>query len=1434
MNFWQGTINLRSKILVALLLVGVGSTLLSSWEHYNFLKKVLVDKSIDHVTSIRDSRKREIEGYFNRMHTATQMLAKGWTIVNAANDFNKAFAALEKDLAKQARLSTSPPESLRSRYEEVVDPAMAAPNKMAQSELNPLLPHDPKVIYLQDRYAPEGVPQRQKERNQTAYEQIHARYHAFFKGYRQDLNVHDIFLIDSASGAIVYSTRKAVDFGTNVLTGPWQDGQLATVFKNVVESADGKVKVTDFGHYCPADHLPAAFMAAPVRDGDRTIAVLALQLSVAEINEVMTDNKNWRARGLGETGETYIVGSDYTMRNDSRFLLEARDGFFAEIKARNVPAATLAEMEQENTTILLMKVATESTRQAFKGQTGTALITDYRGLPVLSAFTPLEIGGMDWVLLAEMDQKEIFASIDKLQERLFFLLVVTLVLIAVTGALLSSSLAKPITTLIAGVRRIGQGPKVGGIEVTSRDEIGELATAFNELVANLSLKTVSLNYFSSIINSMNEMLFVLEIDDQQQTTVISEVNQAVLAKLGFSKEYFEGKAVEDFFADYDEMQLFAGEKLAALLGSGRLQGSEKIFLSKTGEQLPVIISASVMRRPEDSAAAGIVIIAQDITELQKNEQELRRVNRALKTLIGCNQGVNSAQTEDELLDNICEAFVSRGGYKLAWIGFAEDNPEKTVRPRAQAGYDDGYLENLRVSWADDEWGGGPTGMAIKSGAAQVARHILTDSRYQPWREQANQRGYQSSIALPLTDKSLGIIGALNIYAPEPDAFDSQEIDLLGEIAEDVVNGLNTLRIRREHLKASEDLARNEDLLRGVFEQAAVGIALVTITGKWLMFNQKLCSLTGYSREELMELSFQGITHPDDLATSLNYVEQMLSDNIKNYSLEKRYIRKDGQSLWVNLTVSLVRNEQDQPKFFISVIEDISGRKQAEAEQEKLVAIIEHSPDFIGISDLNGRLLYLNNAGRTLVGMSRSDQLDSANIMDYLAVDSREYFQNEIFQAARQTGAGHGELFVEQAGSGNIVPVELNLFTISGNLDERATGMALIARDLTERNEGESRLRQAQKMEAMGTLAGGIAHDFNNILSAILGYAQLAEMRNGASSAVHEDLQEVIKASRRATELVKQILTFSRKVDHELTPLQPHLIIKESLKLLRASLPTTITIKENIIDCGLILADPTQIHQIMMNLCTNAYHAMANEKGLLQVSLAQVILGEKEITGELNVAAGPFVELTVSDSGCGMDEETVGRIFEPYFTTKEVGRGTGLGLALVHSIVKGCGGLIKVATEVGRGTTFQVFFPCYEQGLIEEHQEETERILTGDEKILVVDDEGSIVELHKLSLERLGYHVVGTTSSMEALALFKADPQSFAILISDQTMPQMTGLELGKHILSIRPELPIIICTGYSSILSNKEAEEVGVAAILMKPVERKQLALQIRTLLDNR
>jgi CheY-like chemotaxis protein/two-component sensor histidine kinase len=371
------------------------------------------------------------------------------------------------------------------------------------------------------------------------------------------------------------------------------------------------------------------------------------------------------------------------------------------------------------------------------------------------------------------------------------------------------------------------------------------------------------------------------------------------------------------------------------------------------------------------------------------------------------------------------------------------------------------------------------------------------------------------------------------------------------------------------------------------------------------------------------------------------------------------------------------------------------------------------------------------------------------------------------------------------------------------------------------------------MEAIGTLAGGIAHDFNNILFGVIGYTEIALSEVEKDTKLYSSLQEVLLAGRRARDLVKQILTFSRKNGQNREPVQVKIIVKEVLKLLRASLPATIDIRQAIKSDSMVLADPTQIHQILMNLCTNAEHAMRDKGGVLEVKLENAELDRLFTDGHPGMKPGAFLKLTISDSGHGIPSDALDRIFDPFFTTKESGEGTGMGLAVVHGIVSNNGGAILVSSEQGQGTTFRIYFPIVERPL--EPQIDDEGTLPiGTERILFVDDEQTIVNIGKQTLGSLGYEVTTQTNSRAALELFKSQADKFDLVITDMTMPAMTGDILTRELIRIKPDLPVILITGFSAKIDDRKALDLGARAFIMKPIEKRRIAEIVRNVLDEK
>jgi len=380
---------------------------------------------------------------------------------------------------------------------------------------------------------------------------------------------------------------------------------------------------------------------------------------------------------------------------------------------------------------------------------------------------------------------------------------------------------------------------------------------------------------------------------------------------------------------------------------------------------------------------------------------------------------------------------------------------------------------------------------------------------------------------------------------------------------------------------------------------------------------------------------------------------------------------------------------------------------------------------------------------------------------------------------------------------------------------------------------EHQLQQVLKIQAIGTLAGGIAHDFNNILFPIVGYTELTMDEVSEDSVAHKNLAEVLKAANRAKGLVQQILAFSRQSGQERKPVKVQYIIKEALNLLRASIPASIEIIHNIDDdCNPVMGDATQIHQVIMNLCTNAYQAMQDKGGKLEVILSEVDIGYEETIEKIGMQPGKHLQLTVKDEGCGMDAVVLGRIFEPYYTTKEQGKGTGLGLSVIHGIIKNHRGDITVASSSGKGTTFQVTLPVIEDAEVVTEFEPSNGAAKGNERILLIDDEEQIISMEQQMLENLGYQVTARTDSVEALDEFAKQPQNFDLVITDMTMPHMTGDELAQKLIDIKPNIPVILCTGFNEDITEEKALSMGIQKFVMKPVIKNDLATSIRTVLD--
>ena len=699
------------------------------------------------------------------------------------------------------------------------------------------------------------------------------------------------------------------------------------------------------------------------------------------------------------------------------------------------------------------------------------------------------------------------------------------------------------------------------------------------------------------------------------------------------------------------------------------------------------------------------IIRNNEAAIRRRQQTLRRLNRALKAFTECNHTLIRATEERELMNSVCEIIVKVGGYRLSWVGLAQNDPAKTVLPVAQYGDTGGYLDTLRVAWSDTDTGRGPTGLAIRTGMPSVAQHILTDPRWEPWRERALTYGYASAISLPLVDET-GIYGALVILSGEPGAFDREEMKLLEELADNLSYGITALR-RNELRKKVE---KERKLLASVVEQAMEGILLFDSDGTIQYVNPAAERITGYVHQELNR--------------------EAQADGDQN--------RKLYEAIWDTLS----RGEERTGLFIYE------GKDGVQYEID---------PTIWAVSDSNGQV----------------------------------------------------------------------------------SNYAALIRDVTREIHLERQLRLAQKMEAIATLAGGIAHDFNNNLASIITCTEMARDDVPPDSPVRELLDVVLKAGYRGRNLVKQILTISCQGEQEKQPVQVELIVEECLKLLRASFPATIELRTNFAErLGVVLADPTQIHQIVVNLCTNAAHALKDTGGVLEISVTNADLDAEASAEFQDLQAGRYLLLTVRDTGSGMSPEIMERIFDPFFTTKKKSGGTGLGLSVIHGIVRNHRGTIIVSSKEGEGSTFKVYLPRIDSSREVPKAEPSALTLKGTERILFVDDEEDVAYAGGKMLQRFGYEVDVRRDSIEALQAFRAAPNRYDLVFTDQNMPNMTGTELTKEILAIRPDMPIILCTGLgpatNGVLNKKDKMALGIREVVVKPLDQSEMARIVRRALENR
>jgi len=671
----------------------------------------------------------------------------------------------------------------------------------------------------------------------------------------------------------------------------------------------------------------------------------------------------------------------------------------------------------------------------------------------------------------------------------------------------------------------------------------------------------------------------------------------------------------------------------------------------------------------------------------------------------------------------------------------------------------------------------------------------------------------------------------------------EKAELEFNAADECVRGIGFTQDITDRKLSEIQVREAVDRFKNVFNSQLDAIFVLTadVPAIVLECNQAAVDIFGYAPGDLIGEPVDKL-HVDP--SHLERFQTQLRSSIHHQGHLKQFEfsmkRKDGAIFPSEHTVVEMKSDSGERTGWISMVRDLSHLKETESAlleaEQNYKTLFQEMLDGFALHEIlcnesgepvDYRFLEVNPAFERMTGL-KAEEIEGRTVLEVLPGTESHWIQT--YGKVALTGE---PVFFENYSVDLKKHFEVRAFQPFSNR------FACIFQDITQRKQAEAeqinlqaRLNQAQKMESIGTLAGGIAHDFNNILFPIVGHTEMLMEDTPEDGPVRSSLNEIYAGALRARDLVQQILSFSRQGKSELQMMKLQPIVKEALKLIRATIPTSISMTQNIQPgCGAVTADPTQIHQIVMNLTTNAYHAMEESGGELKVGLEQIqVARPNPVYPEM--APGSYACLTVADTGPGIPREILDRIFEPFFTTKEKGKGTGMGLSVVHGIVEAMNGAVQVSSEPGRGTEFRVYLPVVGKGDEKKESLTREALPGGSEKVLLVDDEEAIIAMERQILERLGYEVFPCSGSMEALDTFRARPDQFDLVITDMAMPNLSGDKLAAELVRIRPDIPILLCTGFSETLTEDRIEALGIRGLVLKPIIMKDLALKIRKILD--
>ena len=805
------------------------------------------------------------------------------------------------------------------------------------------------------------------------------------------------------------------------------------------------------------------------------------------------------------------------------------------------------------------------------------------------------------------------------------------------------------------------------------------------------------------------------------------------------------------------------------------------------------------------------------------EKKLRHINSVLYALRKIHRMIIAEKNRDRLIQGICDSLAGTSCYYSAWMVMLGRAGEYTQSTMSGPGEE---FQSLQGQLKKNQ--------AVPCLQKALARIDVVLTKDPPAAcygcPLAGQYGANAAMTVRLKYKDR-IYGALSVSVSEESVENPEEYDLLQDIAEDIAFALHNMKVEEAHRRSEEALKKSEKKYLTLVEN--INEVLYTVDEKGIITYVSPCVevLGGYAPSELIGRSFLDFVYKEDMPGRIEQFQKAVSG--ANETSEYRYVAKSGDLHWAKTSGRAII-EKGQVVGVQGVLTDITDLKRAEKElkesEQRHKTLFQVTPAATAIIENDMTISMVNDQFERLSRYSREEIEGKKKWTEFVAPNDLEKMRRYHEQRRGGSDSAPGEYefrFIDR--NKDVKNIALNVAVIP------ETGKSIAALvDITGMKQAEKRLQQTQKRESIGTLAGGIAHDFNNILAGMLGYTQLAMLTLPKGSQLYNNLENIIRAGRRGRDLIKQILSFSRNQTTRTEPILVRPVIKEIVKLLQATLPATIEIRQNLkSDQEYVMADATKIHQVLINLCTNAGYAMQENGGILELQTDLLEIESRAAGFDFNIAPGKYLKITVSDTGCGIDPEILDKVFEPYFTTKPHGQGSGLGLAVARGIVTGYKGSITVYSEKGKGSTFNVCLPVVEKG--KTRIERSESVAgQGHGRILFVDDEVTLVDTGRQILEHFGYDVTGLTSSIKALDLFRKQPDAFDLVIADMTMPGMTGSNLAREIMRIRPGFPVVICSGFSEQLMSQSLKDIGVRAIMMKPLLDNELVSVIESILSNK